>query len=153
MMKVLFVQNMPGTAARGEMKDVKDGYARNFLIPSRIAVEANAASLKQFEEEKKRGELKKQKKVALAEDVRKKMAKVSLTITTKAGPDDKLFGAVTTEDIARTLQEQASIEIDRHQILLDQPLKKLGIYKIAVRLSEEVEGEVKVWVVREKENA
>ena len=149
-MKVIFIKDMEGKAKTGEVKEVKDGYARNYLIPFGIAVESTEGNIKKLEEEKKKSEARKKKKIGQATQIKENLKKVSLTIPTKAGQDDKLFGAITSEDISKAILEQANIEIDKHQILLEEPIKKLGIYKIPVRLFEEVDGEVKVWVVRER---
>jgi len=149
-MKVLFIKDLPGRGARGEVKDVRDGYARNFLIPSGVAAPATPGMIRQFEQQQKSLEAKRRKRRAQAAELRDRINKSSLTIPVKAGQDDRLFGAVTTEDIAAAMREQMGIEVNRHEILLDQPIKKLGIYKIAIRLAEDIEGELKLWVVNEK---
>ena len=149
-MKVLFLKDLKGKGKQREIKVVKTGYARNYLIPQGIAVEATEINIKKMETEEKRLETRRNKGIEQAKEIRQELKKLSLTITSKAGQDDKLFGAVTNDDISKAIFDQAHIEIDKHQILLDQPIKKLGIYKVPVRLSEEVEGKVKVWVVREK---
>jgi large subunit ribosomal protein L9 len=149
-MKVLFVRELEGKANPGEIKEVTDGYARNFLLPQGLAIEATEANVQRLAEEQKKSELRKKKRLHQADEIRKKLEKASITIPAKAGQDDKLFGAVTSEDITRAISEQTGLPVDKHEILLEQPLKKLGIYKVAVRLAEEVEAEVKIWVVREK---
>ena len=147
-MKLVFVQDCP-QGKRGDVKEVRDGFARNYLIPSGIAVEATPGNLKKLEDSQKAVAARRAKRVAQAEEIRDKLRKASITILAKAGQDDKLFGAVTAEDIAAAVREQAQIEIDRHEIELEQPIKKLGIFKLPVRLTEHVVGEVKVWVVSE----
>jgi len=149
-MKVIFVKDFEGKGTRGEIKNVKDGYARNYLIPSGYALPATKENIKTIEARKKIEENKKEKRKRMAIETKKALNKVSITIRTKAGQDDKLFGAITSEIIAEELKNQAKIEIDRHQIILDEPIKKLGRYKIPVKLGEEVEGEIKLWVVREE---
>jgi len=149
-MKVVFFKDHGVQGKKWEVKDVKDGFARNFLIPQGIALPAVPQNLKRIDEEKKKIESRKRKKASQAHEICEALRKVSLTIASKAGQEDKLFGAVTAEDIVKALQEQANIEVDKHALVLEQPLKKLGIYKIPVRLSEDVEGELKVWVVGEK---
>jgi len=149
-MKVLFLKDLKGKGKQREIKVVKTGYARNYLFPQGIAVEATEINIKKMEVEEKRLEARKNKGIVQAKEIRQELQKLSLTIISKAGQDDKLFGAVTNDDISKAIFDQSHIEIDKHQILLDQPIKKLGIYKVPVRLSEEVEGKVKVWVVREK---
>mgnify|MGYP000660481268 CR=1 FL=1 len=148
-MKVLFLKDCE-RGKRGEVREVKDGFARNYLIPAGVATEATESALAQWREQEKAAAARKAKRVAQAEEVREKLRRASITIAAKAGQDDKLFGAVTAEDIARAVREQAQIAIDRHEIQLDQPIKKLGIYRVPVRLTEHVVGEVKVWVVSEQ---
>jgi len=149
-MKVIFVKDFEGKSKRGEIKDVKDGYARNYLIPSGYVLPATKENIKIIEERKKIEENKKEKRKKIAIETKKALNKVSITIRTKAGQDDKLFGAITSEIITEELKSQAKIEIDRHQIILDEPIKKLGRYKIPVKLGDEIEGEIKLWVVREE---
>ena len=147
-MKVIFVKDFEDKGKRGEIKDVKDGYARNYLIPSGYALPAIKENIKIIEEMIKVEEKKKEKRKKMAIDIKKALNKSSITIRVKAGQDDKLFGAITSEIIAEELKNQTEIEIDKHQIVLDEPIKKLGRYKIPVKLGEEVEGEIKLWIVR-----
>lgn len=149
-MKVIFVKDLEGKAKAGEIKNVKDGYARNFLIPSGYAVAATKQNIKEIEQQKEIEENKRKKRKMIAIEIKKALNKISLTIRAKAGQDDKLFGAITSEIISEQLKEQAKIDIERHQIILTEPIKKLGRYKIPVKLGEEVEGEIKLWVVREE---
>lgn len=149
-MKVIFIQDLPGKGKKEDVKEVRTGYARNYLIPKGIAIEATPQNVQKLKNQEKSLEKKKQKIVAQAKEIKNTLKDASVTINSKAGQDDKLFGAVTNEDIASAIHQQLSVEIDKHQILLEQPIKKLGIYKIPVRLCEEVTGEVKIWVVSEK---
>ncbi len=149
-MKVIFTQENPGKWKREEIKEVSTGYARNYLIPKGLAVEANPQNIQQIKNQEKSLQKKRAKLILQANEVKKVLEDASITINSKAGQDDKLFGAVTNEDIAAAIKQQLSIEIDKHQIIIEQPIKKLGIYKIPVRLCEEVSGEVKIWVVSEK---
>ncbi len=149
-MKVIFVRDLPGKGKKKEIKEVNTGYARNYLIPKGIAKEATPQNIKILNEQEKALEKKRIKIVEQANKIKNALRDKSITINSKAGQDDKLFGSVTTEDIASAINQQLSLEIDKHQIILEQPIKKLGIYKIPVRLCEEVTGEVKIWVVSEK---
>ncbi len=149
-MKVIFIQDLQGKGKREEIKEVRTGFARNYLIPKGIAIEATPQNIQQMKNQEKSLEKKKQKIVAQAREIRNALKDASVTINSKAGQDDKLFGAVTNEDIAAAIKQQLSVEVDKHQIIIEQPIKKLGIYKIPVRLCEEVSGEVKIWVVSEK---
>ncbi len=147
-MKVIFIKELSGKGRAREIKDVRDGYARNFLIPSGYAIPATDQNIKMIKEKEiiENRKIENRKKRAL--DTKKALSNVSLTITAKAGQDDKLFGAITSEIISEELKNQVKIDIDKHQIVLDEPIKKLGRYKIPVKLGDEVEGEIKVWIVR-----
>jgi len=147
-MKVIFIKELSGKGRTREIKNVKDGYARNFLIPSGYAIPATDQNIKMIKEKEiiENRKIENRKKMAL--DTKKALSNVSLTITAKAGQDDKLFGAITSEIISEELKNQVKIDIDKHQIVLDEPIKKLGRYKIPVKLGDEVEGEIKVWIVR-----
>lgn len=149
-MKVIFIKELPGTGKKGEIKEVKDGYARNYLIPRGFAIEATEENIRRQERENEISSARKKKELTRAKEIKKIVEEGSITIMSKAGQDEKLFGAITAEDIAQVLLEQKNVEIDKHQILLEQPIKKLGVYKVPVRTGENITAEVKVWVVREK---
>ncbi|MCM8818375.1 MAG: 50S ribosomal protein L9 [Candidatus Omnitrophica bacterium] len=149
-MKIIFVKDYQNKGKKGEIKEVKDGFARNFLIPYGYAIEATEENIKFLKEQEKYQEMKKKKKIELMKEIKEKLKESSITIQTKAGRDEKLFGAITNEIIADEIKKQIGVEIEKHQIILEEPIKKLGIYKIPVKLSERIEGEIKVWIVREK---
>jgi large subunit ribosomal protein L9 len=151
-MKVLLLQRVENLGHRGDMMNVSDGYARNFLIPRKLAtpategVEAYATRLRQDED--KRREL---ENAQLAE-TREKLAAVSCTISRKAGDDEKLFGSVTPADVADALNRQG-FSIEKRKVTLDDPIKALGVFTVKIKLSPDHEADVKVWVVREAETA
>ena len=149
-MKVIFIKDYESKAKKGEIKEVKDGFARNFLIPYGYAIEATEENLKILREREKREEEKKKKKIEYAKEIKDILKEKSLTIQAKAGMDEKLFGAITNEIISEEIKKQLNIDIEKHQIILEEPIKKLGIYKIPVKLGENIEALLKVWVVREK---
>jgi len=149
-MKVIFIKDLQGTGKKGEIKEVKPGYARNYLIPEGIAIEATPENIRQMERQEQILATRKNKELTRAKEIKKALQEGSITISAKAGQDEKLFGAITPEDIAEAILQQKNIEIDKHQILLEQPIKKLGIYKVSIRTGENITAEVKVWVVREK---
>ena len=147
-MDVILRQDVETLGKAGEVVTVKDGYARNFLLPRGLALQATDASKRKLESERA-GKAKVQAAVVgAARDIAQKLEAASLTFTMKAGEGDKLFGSVTAADIAAKLAEQ-SFAIDKKQVELDEPLKALGVYKVAVRLHADVRPEVRVWVVRE----
>ncbi|HEY4611939.1 MAG TPA: 50S ribosomal protein L9 [Bacteroidota bacterium] len=147
-MKVILRQDHEQLGKLGELVDVKDGYARNYLIPRNIAYQATPNSIKMLEEEKKQHARRLEKEKTGSEKLAAELEKVSLTIQMKVGEDDKLFGSVTSQMIADGLQEKG-VTIDKRQIELEEPIKALGIYDVNVKLPGSVIGKVKVWVVRE----
>ena len=147
-MDVILRQDVDTLGRAGEVVTVKDGYARNYLLPRGLAMQATAASRRKLELEQA-GRAKVQAAVVdTARALAAKLEPVSLTFTMKAGEGDKLFGSVTAADIAAQLAAQG-FAVDKKQIELDEPLKALGVYKVAVRLHADVRPEVRVWVVRE----
>jgi large subunit ribosomal protein L9 len=147
-MKVILRQNYEGLGSIGDVVAVKDGYARNYLVPRNIAYRATAGSLKALEEEKKQHERKEVKTVKEAEALSSKMSNVSLTIAMKVGEDEKLFGSVTSQMIADALATQ-NFTVDKRDITLEEPIKALGIFEVPVKVHAKVSAKVKVWVVRE----
>lgn len=147
-MKIILRQNHNKLGNIGEVVDVKDGYARNYLIPRNIAFRATAGNLKALEEEKKSLARREEKAAKEAEKLAAQLASVSLTITMKVGEDDKLFGAVTSQMIADSLVEKG-FTIEKRIIELEEPIKTLGIFEVPVKLHSKVAAKVKVWVVRE----
>jgi len=132
---------------RGEVVEVASGYARNFLLPRELALEATPKNMRLFEEEKKTEAVHKKKEKAEVEELSGRLAKVSCTIAVQTGEDEKLYGSVTSLDIAEALAREG-IEIDKRKIILEEPIKALGIYHVPIKLHPEVTAEVKVWVVK-----
>lgn len=147
-MKVILRRDYSPLGQFGEVVEVKDGYARNFLIPRKIALRATSQNMKAFEQERQREEVKQSRERRAAEALAEKLASVSLTATVSVGEEDKVFGAVTSQDIVDLLSNKG-FDIDRRKIQLDEPLKALGVYDIPIKLHPEVEAKVKVWVVKE----
>ena len=147
-MKVILKKNVENVGAEGTVVAVKDGFARNYLIPRNLAIMASPASMKVYEEEKKQHGIQKVKEKKNAEKMAKDLNKVSCTIKVKTGEEDKVFGSVTSANIADLLKEQG-FAIDKKKILLEEPLKALGVYTIPVKLHPDVDAAVKIWVVKE----
>jgi large subunit ribosomal protein L9 len=147
-MKVILRKNSEKLGNVGEVVSVKDGYARNYLIPRSIAYEATEGSLRQLEEERKQQSRVVDKEIKQAEALASQLEKISITIKMKVGEEDKLFGSVTSQMIAEALIEK-EITIDKRNIVLEEPLKALGIYDVPVKLAGGVNGKLKVWIVRE----
>jgi large subunit ribosomal protein L9 len=149
-MEVILREEIESLGTRGEVVKVKQGYARNFLLPRRLAVPATAANKKIVEQERQSW-LKKEAKVgAEATELAKLLSPVVLTFKQKAGENDHLFGSVTAKDIADALAAQ-KFEIDRKKIQLSDPIRQLGEYKVPVKLHREVTTEVTVKVEKEEE--
>jgi large subunit ribosomal protein L9 len=147
-MKVILRQEHEKLGKVGDIVDVKDGYARNFLIPKNLAYPANAGNVRALEEEKKQAAQRASKEIKSSERLASELEKVSITLQMKVGEDDKLYGSVTSQMIADTLKDKG-FTIDKRVIELEEPIKALGIYNVPIRLQHNVVGKVKVWVVRE----
>jgi len=147
-MEVILREDIDKLGTRGQMVKVAPGYARNFLLPRKLAVAANESNKKIVEQERQ-AHLRRDAKVQTeAQDLAKLMSAVDVTIKQKAGENDHLFGSVTSADIAAALEKQG-YTIDRKKINLDEPIKALGDYKVPVRLHRDVTVEIPVHVVKE----
>src|SRR5438876_1301868 len=147
-MDVILREDIDKLGARGQVVNVASGYARNFLLPKRLAVPATESNKKIVEQERQAHLRKEAKLKGEAEDLGKMMAGVSVTIAQKAGENDQLFGSVTAKDVAEAL-ERKNYTIDRRKIQLDEPIKQLGEHKVSVRLHRDVTAEITVNVVKE----
>ena len=147
-MKVILRKEHEKLGQVGTVVDVKDGYARNFLIPKGIAYPASSGNMRALEEEKHQASRRETKERSSSEHLASELEKVSITLQMKVGEDEKLFGAVTSQMVADALKEKG-FEFDKRVIDLEEPIKALGIYNVSVKLPQNVAGVVKVWVVRE----
>ena len=147
-MDVILREDIDNLGSRGEVVHVAPGYARNFLLPKRLAVTATESNKKIVEQERQSHLRKEAKQKDEAEDLGKMMTGVTVSIAQKAGENDQLFGSVTAKDVAEAL-EQKHFTIDRRKIQLDEPIKTLGEHKIMVRLHRDVSVEITLNVVRD----
>ncbi len=147
-MKVILKDDVKGLGNMGQIVDVSDGYARNFLIPKGIALEANVKNVKALEHQKRIIQEKAKKIMNQAKDLSTKMANLNVVIKAKAGEEEKLFGSVTSMDIAEAFKNQG-IDIDKKKIILEEPIKRLGTYSVNIKLHPEVTTTVNVQVVPE----
>jgi large subunit ribosomal protein L9 len=147
-MKVILRQEFAQLGHIGDVIDVKEGFARNYLLPRSIAYPATPSSIQRLEEEKKQQSRGVEKEKRASEKLAAELEKVSITIQMKVGEDEKLFGSVTSQMIAESLKEKG-LTIDKRHIELEESIKALGIYTVNVKLPGSVIGNVKVWVVRE----
>jgi len=147
-MKVILRTDHEKLGRVGDVVEVRDGYARNYLIPRNIAYRVTPGNLRALEEEKKQAERRQTKELRTAEKMAAELEKLSITLPMQVGEDDKLFGSVTSQMIADALKEKG-YDLDKRKIELEEPIKVLGIYTVNVKLHPNVTGKVKVWVVRQ----
>ncbi len=149
-MKVILRKNHEGLGEIGKVVDVRDGYARNFLIPQKVAYPYSPGYIKMIENEKKAYQAKLNREIHDAETLAQRLGGVEITVEVQAGEEDKLFGSVTSQMIADKLAEKG-FEVDRRRIELAEPIKMLGSYKVPVKLHQQVSAEVSVLVVKQPE--
>lgn len=147
MVKVILKEDVSGLGKSGDVKQVKDGFARNYLFPQKLALEASAANLKVVEAVAKKRQAQRQLEKNKALEVAAALSNLSVTLTVDVNEEGKMYGSLTTLDIARAVSAEG-IEIDKKSILLDAPLKELGIFDLEVKLHPEVVSKIKVWVVK-----
>ena len=149
-MKVILKQNVSSLGKTGDLIKVNDGYGRNFLIPKGLAIDANERNIKAFEHEKKNILHKAEKEHKTAQDIAVRLANVTITFTRKVGDQDKIFGSVTTKDIESALKEKG-YDINRKMIVHEhgEHIKSLGEFKVKIKLTHDVETEIKLIVIGE----
>ena len=148
-MKVIFLQDVKGKGKKGEVKNVSDGYARNFLLPRGLATEATDGSMKQLKQQNKAEEKRKEEEKNKAEALAEKIEKLTLQIPAKSGEGGRLFGSITSKQIAEQLQEQ-KIKVDKRKIDLPEPIRALGVTQVPIKLHPEVTAAIKVHVTEQK---
>jgi large subunit ribosomal protein L9 len=147
--KVVFLEDVPGTARLGDIKEVKPGFARNYLLPRKLALPATAAMVQSVEKRAAREAKLQEAKDNDARKLADKLEGVAYTLTAKAGPSGKLFGSVGTADIAAKVAETIAAEFERQNVMLAEPIKDLGDYPVSIRLTRNVSATVNVSVVGE----
>lgn len=147
-MKLILKADVKNLGKAGSVINVADGYARNYLIPNNLAVEAAARNIKMFNDEKKKIETKTKNIMEEAQELSEKLSSISLTLTAKAGEENRLFGSITTMDIAEALKKKG-LEIDRKKIILEEPIKRLGSYNAGVKVHPEITAKISLTVVAE----
>jgi len=144
---IILLQDHEGLGSAGDQQDVKDGYARNYLIPKGIALKADKNSLKRFQEMARLKEMRKDRALKKSKELAEKLRSLSLTVPVQVGEEDRVFGAVTSLEIAQQLKEKG-YEIDKRQIMLEEPIKSLGVFEILIKLHSEITTSVKLWVIK-----
>lgn len=148
-MKVILLDNIKGVGKKDEIINASDGYARNFLFPKKLAVEANNENMSKLKAKKQSEQYKKDVNKENAEKIAKKLDDITLTIKVKAGENGKIFGGVTSKEISEELKKQYKIDIDKKKIILNENIKNLGSFDISMKLFEGVIGKLKVKVISE----
>ncbi len=146
-MQVILKENVEKLGSEGDVVAVANGYARNYLIPRKLAIQATEKNRRSLDHEKRLETDVAVKEKKEAEKLAGELSNLSCTIRMQAGENDRLFGSVTSLDIAAALEEQG-IEIDRRKIILDEPLKELGVFTVPAKIHPDVIADIKVWVVK-----
>jgi large subunit ribosomal protein L9 len=147
-MEVILLDSVHKLGNRGQTVKVKPGFARNYLFPRRLALPATEGNRRVFQENERHLVRRDIEAARAARERAAKLGEPSVSITVQVGEEDKMYGSVTSLDIVRKLQEQGH-EVDRREVVLDEPIKQLGVYTVDLRLHREVTAPVKVWVVKE----
>ena len=145
-MKVILTQDVRGQGKRGQMIEVSDGYARNFLLPRKLAVLATADAINTMRMNDKATQERQAKERAEALELRNRMKDMTVVVTAKGGGAGRLFGSVTNTEVSEALAKQAGIQLDKRKIVLDEPIKSVGVYTVKCKLGYEVNAELKIEV-------
>lgn len=151
-MKVILLQNVPSLGKAGDVKNVADGHARNFLIPRGLAKPASTGEVKQIEQHKRSAINRSLRELHGDQALAARLSEIKLTFKAHAGEGTKLYGSITSADIAEQLSKQLGQEFDRRKIQLDVPLRQLGVHQVPIRLRADVTAEVTVIIEREGES-
>lgn len=146
-MEVILSQDVPSLGKVGDVIKVKNGYARNFLIPRKFAYVATPANLKRIEQQKKRKQLQHEQEKGEAENLAQKLNKTSCTVNVEVNDLDKLYGAVSETDIVKAL-ELEGFKVDKKDIIIENPIEELGIFEVGVKLHPEVTAKIRLWVTK-----
>lgn len=146
-MKVIFNVDVKGQGKKGELKEVSDGYARNYLLPRKLAAEATADNINALKLKEKAKAAQMAREKAEAEENAKKLGEITVTVRAKAGGAGKLFGAITSQEISDALREQHGIEIEKNKIVQAEPIKTFGAFQVKAKLGYEISGTINVLVI------
>ena len=149
-MKVILQQDVKGQGKKGQLIEVSEGYARNFLLPRKLAVLATADAMNTMKLQEKAKKAEEARQKAEAEAIAEKLGSAQVKVTARAGANGKLFGAVTSKEVSDALQAQHGIELAKQKIVLDEPIKSFGTYQLKAKLGHEVNGTIHVLVVETK---
>lgn len=147
-MKLILLQDVKGQGKKGELINVSDGYARNFLLPKKLAKEATAQAMAELRNAETSKRIQDEKERAKAKEIAAKLEASTVKLIRSCGADDKMYGSVTSKEIAEALNEQYGIEIDRRKLQLDEQIKAYGTYSIAVKLYGDVTGRINLVIAK-----
>jgi large subunit ribosomal protein L9 len=150
-MKVILLEDVKGVGKKGQIINAADGHARNFLIPKKFAVEATAAQLKELDAKKSSQLHRQQEELENAQKIAQSLSETSIKVPVKTGSKGKLFGSVTSKELATALSEKTGLEIDKKMVLLDEPIRQVGEKQVSVKLHPQVTAKVTVDIVRIEE--
>ena len=146
-MKVILTQDFKGVGKKDEIINANDGYARNFLLPRKMAVEANSQNMSLLQGRKDSANFKKEQEKENALMIQEKLSKIMLKVKVKAGGNGKIFGSITSKEIATELKNQYNLDIDKKKILLKDSIKELGVFNIDIKLYEGIIGKLKIDII------
>jgi large subunit ribosomal protein L9 len=149
-MKIILIRDVEKLGKKGSVTEVKDGFARNYLLPCGFAQECTPEALNLIEIKRAKEEKNRARQQDKFKELAEKLSEVNLTISVKAKNEEEIFGSVTAKIIADALEQEEGIQIDKDKIELSEPLKKLGIYKVKVNLLQDINPELKIWIVKSK---
>lgn len=148
-MKIVLLQDVKDLGKKGDLVNASDGYARNFLFPRNLAVEATAGKLKEIEDKKSSEKNRKEKEQKAAKELADRISKLEISFKTKAGENGKLFGSITGKDVADAIKAQHKIEIDKKKVVLHDAIKALGTYQVEIKVYPEISAKININVVEE----
>ena len=148
-MRVILAETIPNLGQEGQVVNVKGGFARNFLIPKNLAYPAASASASQIAHRQRQVQDQHKRRIKTEQDLAHRLSSISVNIPVRVGEEDRVFGSVTSKDIAEALAKKG-YDVDRRKIILDDPIRALGIYTVQIRLSGDISAHLKVWVVKEE---
>ena len=148
-MKVILLEDVKSLGKKGDIVNVSDGYARNLIIPKKLGVEANAGNLNALKNQKARAEKIEAENLASAKELKEKVEKSRISVKIKVGDNGKVFGSVSSKEIADAAKEQLGLDIDKKKLLMDGPIKELGEQKVGLRLHKDVTAQLAVSVEKE----
>lgn len=148
-MKIIFLKDVKGQGKKGEVKEVSEGYANNFLLKQGLAKPATSSNIKELDLQKQSEKKRKDQEKAEAEALARRMDDLTVTIRSKSGEGGRLFGSITTKQIAEELEKQHSISVDKRKMTLDEPIRSLGVTRVPVKVYPNITGTLKVQVTEE----